>query len=153
MTHFYILLIPVIALACNVTINVDNERENLIQTDKDFALLSVKSGAAVAFNQYLTDDASQLPAGKIPVHGRINIYDNMKANQDSYTLNWSPQYAEVSKSGELGYTWGTYTLTFTNDAGEEQKSYGKYLNIWKKQQDGSWKVSVDMGNESPDPEP
>ena len=112
MTYFYILLIPVIALACNVTINVDNERENLIQTDKDFALLSVKSGAAEAFNQYLTDDALQLPAKRNPVKGRNNIYDNMKENQDNYTLNWSPQSAEVAKSGELGYTWGTYTLTF-----------------------------------------
>ena len=32
------------------------EREKLIQTDKEFALLSVESGAAEAFNQYLTDD-------------------------------------------------------------------------------------------------
>jgi ketosteroid isomerase-like protein len=141
----------IFVLACNVTIDIENEREILIQTDKEFALLSIESGAAEAFNQYLTDDALQLPARRKPIQGRSNIYDNMKENQDKYTLNWSPQYAEVSKSGELGYTWGTYTLTFVDEAGEEQKSYGKYLNIWKKQKDGTWKVSVDMGNESPKP--
>jgi ketosteroid isomerase-like protein len=29
--------------------------------------------------------------------------------------------------------------------------YGKYTSIWKKQEDGQWKVLVDMGNDSPDP--
>jgi ketosteroid isomerase-like protein len=151
MKYFCIFLLPFIVLACNVTIDLENERENLIQTDREFALLPVESGAAEAFNQYLTDNALQLPARRNPIQGRINIYDNMKENQDKYTLNWSPQYAEVSSSGELGYTWGTYTLTIVDEYGEEQKSYGKYLNIWKKQKDGSWKVAVDMGNESPKP--
>ena len=73
----------------------------------------------------------------------------MKENQGDYTLDWSPQYAEVAKSGELGYTWGTYSLTYMDQNGEEQKSYGKYLNIWKKQADGNWKVAIDIGNESP----
>jgi ketosteroid isomerase-like protein len=149
MRYIYIFFILVFAVACKVTIDTEKESELLMQADKDFAILSVESGAAEAFNQYLTNDALQLPAGKNPVHGRNSIYDNMKANQDKYTLNWSPQYAEVSKSGELGYTWGTYTLTFLDEAGEDQKSDGKYLNIWKKQEDGSWKVAVDMGNESP----
>jgi ketosteroid isomerase-like protein len=75
----------------------------------------------------------------------------MKENQDKYTLNWSPKHAEVSNSAELGYTWGTYILTFLDESGNEQKSYGKYLNIWKKQKDGSWKVAVDMGNANPKP--
>ena len=75
----------------------------------------------------------------------------MKENQGDYKLEWTPQYAEVAKSGELGYTWGKYILSYRDEKGEEQKSYGKYLNIWKKQKDGSWKVAVDMGNSSPVP--
>ena len=151
MKYFFTFLLLVFVSACNKTIDTQKEGEILIQTDREFALLSLESGAAEAFNQYLTDNALQLPATRNPIQGRDNIYDNMKGNQDKYTLDWSPQYAEVSNSGELGYTWGTYTLTFTSETGEEQKSYGKYLNVWKKQMDGSWKVAVDMGNESPGP--
>ena len=151
MRYFFILSFLLFLLACSQSIDIEREREILIQTDKEFALLSVEKGAAEAFNQYLLDNALQLPAGRNPVQGRNNIYDKMKKNQDNYILDWSPQFAEVAKSGELGYTWGTYTLTYGDESGEEQKSYGKYLNIWKKQINGNWKVAIDMGNMSPEP--
>ena len=152
MKYFLIFLILVFVSACDKTIDTVKEGEKLIQSDREFALFSVENGAAEAFNKYLSVDALELPAGKNPVEGRSIIYDSMKEHQDSYTLDWSPQYAEVSNSGELGYTWGTYTLSYSDESGEEQRSYGKYLNIWKKQNDGSWKVAVDMGNSSPNPE-
>ena len=50
----------------------------------------------------------------------------------------------------MGYTWGEYTLMFKAETGDTVKNYGKYLDIWKKMDDGSWKVSLDMGNKSPD---
>ena len=152
MKYFFMFLFLVIVTACNQTVDTAKEGELLLQTDKEFALYSVENGAAEAFNKYLADDALELPAGKNPVVGRSNIYDSMKEHQDSYTLDWSPQYAVVSNSGELGYTWGKYTLSYSDESGEEHKSYGKYLNIWEKQNDGSWKVAVDMGNASPKPE-
>ena len=127
MKYFLMFLLLVFILSCNKTIDTEKEGEILIQTDREFALLSVENGAAEAFNQYLTDDALELPARKNPIEGRSNIYDNMKENQDKFILNWSPKYAEVSNSGELGYTWGTYTLTFSDESGEEQKSYGNRL--------------------------
>ena len=133
--------------------SIDNEAEKeiLLQTDKEFAKFSVENGAATAFNQYLTEDALELPAGRNPIEGRENIVKLMNEGKDTYTLDWSPQVAEVSKSGELGYTWGFYTLTYNDENGKEQRNYGKYLNIWKKQLNGDWKVAVDMGNQSPNP--
>jgi ketosteroid isomerase-like protein len=75
----------------------------------------------------------------------------MKKSGDKYTLAWEPQNGEVAISGELGYTWGLFTLSWMEDDGLEKKSYGKYLNIWKKSSSGSWKVVVDIGNSSPEP--
>jgi len=51
----------------------------------------------------------------------------------------------------MGWTWGKYVLSFNDEDGVEQKRYGKYLNIWTRQEDGQWKVAVDMGNSSPKP--
>ena len=151
MKFLIFLSILIFQFGCNQYVDTVNEKEKLLQADKDFSETSLKLGAAEAFNQYLTEDALELPSGKNAVQGRENIYDMMKENQDDYKLEWTPQYAEVAKSGELGYTWGTYILSYKDEKGEEQKSYGKYLNIWKKQTDGSWKVAVDMGNSSPKP--
>ena len=47
--------------------DTESEKEKLLQTDKDFAQFSVNRGVAEAFNQYPTDDALQLPAGRNPV--------------------------------------------------------------------------------------
>ncbi|MGB5896308.1 MAG: DUF4440 domain-containing protein [Ignavibacteriaceae bacterium] len=152
MKYFIFLSIFVFQLACSQIADTEIEKEKLLQTDKEFAQFSVNQGAAEAFNEYLTEDALQLPAGDNPVEGVKNIYNRMKENQSNYVLDWSPQYAEVAKSGELGYTWGTYSLAYKDENGEEQKSYGKYLNIWKKQTNGNWKVAVDIGNDSPNPE-
>ena len=151
MKYLIFLTILIFQFACNQNVDTRSEKEKLLQTDKDFSNASVTQGAAEAFNEFLTPDALELPAGKNAVQDRDKIYDMMKENQGNFKLEWTPQYAEVAKSGELGYTWGKYILSYRDEKGEEQKSYGKYLNIWKKQKDGSWKVAVDMGNSSPVP--
>ena len=63
-----------------------------------------------------------------------------------FKLEWHPDQVEVARSGELGYTSGTYTWTFKDASGKPASDKGKYLTIWKKQQDGSWKVLLDMFN-------
>jgi ketosteroid isomerase-like protein/predicted enzyme related to lactoylglutathione lyase len=137
--------------SCKFKIDIENEQEALFQTDLEFAQTSVEKGAAEAFYQYLTDDALQLPNNAEPVVGRDKIRESMKKAPEAL-LTWKPKKAEVAQSGDLGYTWGTYEVKTQNPNGEENIRYGKYLNIWKKQADGKWKVAVDMGNSSPPPE-
>ncbi len=45
----------------------------------------------------------------------------------------------------MGYTIGTYELTVEQD-GASMVTVGKYVTLWKKQADGSWKVVVDCFN-------
>ncbi len=63
-----------------------------------------------------------------------------------FKLTWNVDTAEVAKSGDLGYTRGTYELTFNNAAGKPVTEKGKYVTVWKKQADGSWKVAADVFN-------
>ncbi len=153
-TSFTVLsLIAAILLfnSCKSSIDVEAENKKLLETDKKFSQTSIEKGSAEAFNLFLTEDALELPAGNIPIVGRTNIYDSMKVGQHEYQLSWVPQKAEVSMSGDLGYTWGKYIVKFNDQNGNEITSLGKYLNIWKKQPNGEWKVAVDMGNKDPKP--
>jgi ketosteroid isomerase-like protein len=147
-----LLLTSVLIVGCNARVGEDAARDRLLEADRAFASASLEIGAAEAFYRYLADDALQLPAGANPLEGRTAIYEQMKAAGGAYTLAWDPQYAEVAASGELGWTWGTYVLTSGADAGGKVEGRGKYLNVWRLQPDGSWRVAVDMGNASPDPE-
>lgn len=61
------------------------------------------------------------------------------------TLDWVPVAGGVAGSGDLGWTWGTYTATYPGPDGEMGESSGKYLNVWVMTDDG-WRVRVDMGN-------
>lgn len=117
----------------------------LLETDRAFAKYSADSGAVAAFAMYLAENAVQMPNGAPPITGRDSIVHAMSSGPD-FSLLWEPMHAEVAASGELGWTWGIYEAHFRTGEGEEVTSAGKYLNVWRKQADGSWKVIVDMGN-------
>ncbi|MCD6163126.1 MAG: nuclear transport factor 2 family protein [candidate division Zixibacteria bacterium] len=141
-----IMLLVILIQGCQTTVDVDKEKEALLQADRDFSKLSEEIGALKAFSQYLTEDAVQLPTRSYPIVGREAIYKSMDVPGSNYVMKWEPQSAEAAKSGDFGYTWGFYTVIQPDSTGEERTSYGKYFNVWKKQEDGSWKVAVGMGN-------
>lgn len=124
------------------------ERDALLQADIDFSELSRQSGAPAAFTAFLTEDALGLPAGGQPTFYRDSLVAGLS---DDYTLVWEPQRAEVAASGDMGWTWGRYQVHVTGSDGTETVAHGKYLNVWMKQADGSWKVVADVGNSNPQP--
>ena len=58
-----------------------------------------------------------------------------------FSLSWTATKAEVGAAGDIGYTTGTYQSTM---GGVSEK--GKYVTAWKKQADGTWKVTEDIFN-------
>lgn len=153
MKKFMIVCLALVALGCGRTpdINVEEETDLLLQTDREFAAESIDKGVARAFYKYLADDATMLPSGGHAIEGRETIHDGMKDIPSDYVLDWEPVTGLVAQSGELGYTWGKFTVTSLDSAGVAQKSYGKYMNVWKKDATGRWKVLMDIGNQSPAP--
>jgi len=150
----FVIIIVASAVMCGCQSRIDTvqEQKRLLETDKAFAQYSVDSGVAEAFNHFLADDAIQFSAGAPPMFGRETIYQNMKPTERSYVLQWEPKKAEVSQSGDVGYTWGMFTVSSQDSLGKSQKRFGKYVSVWKKHTDGTWKVALDIGNQNPDPE-
>jgi ketosteroid isomerase-like protein len=63
-----------------------------------------------------------------------------------FAISWQPTKVEASRGGDLGYSIGTYLQTTRDAAGKPVIDRGKYVTIWKKQADGSWKVIADVFN-------
>ena len=61
-------------------------------------------------------------------------------------INWKATKVEVAKAGDLAYVIGTYEQTMTDPSGKLVKDRGKYVEIFKKQTDGTWKVVADIWN-------
>lgn len=80
----------------------------------------------------------QLVIGKEAIRARFE-----KLGPQAGTLSWSPDFVDVSASGDLGYTYGKYGFTFADSNGVEQKSEGVFHSVWKRQVDGAWKYVWD----------
>jgi len=120
----------------------------LIQLEANFAADVAKHGHD-AFLAYFAEDGVEVVDG-----GGFDTKDAMRKQPpwpEGTTLTWTPAHAEMSASGDLGYTYGNYVFTSKNKEGKFAANYGKYTSIWRRQKDGQWKVVVDMGNSSPDP--
>ena len=48
-------------------------------------------------------------------------------------------------SGDLGFTWGHFTATSHDSTGKLVTDHGKYLDVWRRQSDGSWRWIADIG--------
>ena len=53
---------------------------------------------------------------------------------------------DVAVSGDLAVETGTYTMTITPKGGKAIPDTGKYITVWKRQADGTWKIYRDISN-------
>jgi ketosteroid isomerase-like protein len=130
---------------------LERARVRLLELDAAFSRLSVEKGAGAAFAAHLADDAVFLPIGENLITGKAAIVKYFSDGES--TLSWKPLKAEIAKSGELGYTYGTSELATKDKDGKTQVRHYKYVSVWKRQKNGDWKLALDIGNQSPAPVP
>ena len=131
-------------LFCFAAFGADSEELRKMEAAFDKATLE---RGLDGFMSFFADDGVILMPNVGPVKGREAIRKTKESSfaKPGFTLRWKPEYADIAASGDLGYTYGPYTLTFTGADGKQVKRTGRYFTIWKKQKDGSWKVMLDNG--------
>ncbi len=97
---------------------------------------------------FYADDASLFWPGVPMVTGRAAIREFMGAflSMPAFSLIFETAKVEVSGAGDLAYSYGTNRVTLVDPAGNRMKDRGKYVTVYRKQPDGSWKVIADIGN-------
>ena len=97
---------------------------------------------------YYSDDAIVMPPNIPTLTGKEPIRSLWKSMLDSpsFSGGWKVTKVEVAQSGDLAYVNGTYEFNEKDDSGKPITDKGKYLEVWKKQADGSWKCVADMFN-------
>ena len=63
-----------------------------------------------------------------------------------FSIGWQTLRGEVARSGDVGYSEGTYEVQMNDPKGNPMADRGKYVVVWKKQADGSWKALADIFN-------
>ena len=110
--------------------------------------VAAKGGAA--FAQWCAPDAVLLGNGAAPIVGRVAIEKSANWQSRDYQLTWTPTDAMMGPSGDMGYTWGHYEGHSKDANGNPVVTSGRYMTIWRKEADGSWKFVLDAGaNDAP----
>ena len=102
--------------------------------------------AAKLVAQY-ADDAVLMAPGMPASKGREAIRKALTemVADPALSLKFQPSRVEVAKSGDFGYTQGTYTMTMTDPSSKKIiKDHGSYVTTYRKQPDGSWKAAADI---------
>ena len=134
--------------ACTPTLKDMSEQatQEIINTDKAMSDLAVREGFHTALLQFADDSLVKPEEGSLPVIGKTALEKEWAGKDDTKAISWIPFKAEASKSGDLGYTLGNWTMV-----NQDTTYYGNYYTIWKRQADGAWKFVVDGGNNTPPP--
>ena len=131
------------ATAETPTIDLESERDALMAVDKAW---SESIDDTDVFLSFFADGARFMPFGAPLAQGdAISTTWEGLISMPGFGLVWQATSAQVAASGDIGYTIGTFELTVEQD-GTAMITEGKYVTIWHKQADESWKMQVDIFN-------
>ncbi len=124
-------------------VNHETERAALLSMDREFSKASAEEGARPAFLLVAASDVRLFRNDKFPFVGRMAAADALSTVTAEWT--WTPSFADVSISGDLGYSYGIYELREKTGAVSEK---GNYARVWKKV-NGAWKLVIDVADPLP----
>jgi ketosteroid isomerase-like protein len=118
----------------------------VLEADRAFAAharaIAAEKGFGPAFGAFADPGAAFASAGGV-LWGAEAIREGQKT-EPGEALEWAPVQGGAAASGDLAWTTGRAVY---RSRGEE--AYTKYLTIWARQPDGSWRWLLDAGNLRP----
>jgi ketosteroid isomerase-like protein len=116
----------------------------------DRSLLNDAAGRplAEAYKRALASDGRVYRDGVMPLVGAASAERWFAATPDRRMTGESLN-AEAAKSGDLGFTYGRYTLTAADPGGDPER--GHYVRVWTRTRSGQWKLALDVTAPLPAP--
>jgi ketosteroid isomerase-like protein len=140
-----VLLFLIAAVGSSLEAGDDKAAKELVALDEAWSKAAGERNVdAVA--SYYAEDARVYPPNEPIVMGHAaakEAWAKMLADP-SMKLSWKTTASAVE--GNMGYTAGTYQMSFNGPDGKPASDTGKTLAVWKKGKDGKWKVIHDMWN-------
>ena len=138
-------------LGC-VSVFAASPEEEIMKADRDFNKATQERRAEGWLSYFALDEAALTDPPTIGRQAITERYQKLFSNPD-FKLTWDPDKADVFPGDQRGYTSGKYTARFKSKEGQPMESTGRYLTVWDKQKDGSWKIIADSGAPDGPPRP
>ncbi len=92
------------------------------------------------------EDGKLMPTGSPTVAGLEAIQQFWQALMDMGAKSATLRTTDLDEQGDTAIESGAYTLIIEPDGADPIKDVGKYLVVWKRQTDGTWKMGSDIFN-------
>jgi uncharacterized protein (TIGR02246 family) len=109
---------------------------------------AVNANDAAALTAFVTDDVVWMPPNEPAVIGKEAFQAGFSASFDEFTFEVALHPKdELVVAGDWAFARGRYTLVLTPKAGgEPTQQGGKFIDIYQRQPDGSWKYARHIWN-------
>jgi ketosteroid isomerase-like protein len=98
---------------------------------------------------HYSSDAALYVANMPAMNGQSAIKDGLKGmiGDPNLSLVFTNSNVEVAKSSDVAYSRGTYTMTYSDPKTKKKLvEKGKYVTVYNKEPDGTWKAVADINN-------
>jgi ketosteroid isomerase-like protein len=119
----------------------DADKTAIEAQEQSFAKSMMAGDMAGAVKSYYTSDAVFMPPNQPAVIGAADLEKALKAFPPISTMKM--QIEEIVGAGDLAYVRGKYQITMNPPGAPPMNDSGKYLEIFRKQADGSWRNARD----------
>jgi len=138
-----------VSLACQsqpVSTFTDADRAAIDATTDAALAISNETGDWVEYvNTYYAPDAVVMPPNTTMVEGREAIIAFLQSFPP--ISDFRSETIHMEGAGDIAYVHGTYSMFLMVPGSEEPVSdVGKFMEVWKRQPDGGWKVAFDIFN-------
>ncbi len=147
------IMLQLIALALMVTACQAPAPEVVQLSEEDVASIKQVSRTLVktyqagdwdAWIEVFTEDAVRMPRNRTILEGREAIRASSEASQPFTSFTVTP--LEIDGLGDLAFARGTFTYTRAPENADPITESGKFIQILRKQSDGSWRIFRDIWN-------
>ena len=130
-------------------------RQAIDQVNADF-VAGFKAGDVAKLVAYYDADATVMPNGMPAAHGSAEIQKTLGEFLGAYTItDFQLTTTDVTVKEDMAIETGTSRMVIQpkQGGGQATTDVGKYVVVWKKQADGSWKLWRDIFNSDAAPAP
>lgn len=147
---FLVILVLLVSTACQKKAETDmtQVRKAIEEGNAKFAE-AVRQGDGAAIAALYTEDATLLPPDSDLIQGRVGIETFWKGGLQMGIKEAVLTTVDVSGGGDFAYEIGKYAIKIQPEGQEPLEQQGKYVVVWKKTSDGTWKLHVDIWNTGP----
>jgi ketosteroid isomerase-like protein len=119
-------------------------QSSLMDAERDFLASIQKKGIDTALDEFVDKDARVYRQKSFPIVGidSIRVYFSRRP----YLSSWEPAQCEVATSGDLGYSFGSYT---DGGSGNLPAEKGYFLHGWKRGAGNRWKLVAEITSPLP----